>query len=160
MIKITLNSDFKVSKGAIWTRLWAATWQNQQICVCPATTQISLGIRPVWSESSLSAWRNLGSLATHWAHGKDSDQTGRMPRLIWVFAGRTAILLVLSCRGWIIKTIVEVALSYALSCDYHVPVKLLISKKQIKWVFDDYKFRIIFQFAIKIYTYWYVESIH
>ena len=57
--------------------------------VCPAKTQISLGIRPVWSESSLSAWRNTGSLATHWAHSEDSDQTGRMPRLIWVFAGRT-----------------------------------------------------------------------
>ena len=50
-------------------------------------------------QSSLSAWRNLGSLATHWAHSEDSDQTGRMPRLIWVFAGRTATLLVLSCRG-------------------------------------------------------------
>ena len=56
--------------------------------VCPAKTQISLGIRPVWSESSLSAWRKLESLATHWAHSEDSDQTGRMPRLIWVFAGR------------------------------------------------------------------------
>ena len=33
--------------------------------MCPAKTQISLGIRPVWSESSLSTWRNLGSLATH-----------------------------------------------------------------------------------------------
>ena len=51
-------------------------------------------IRPVWSESSLSAWRNLWSLATHWAHCEDSDQTGRMPRLIWVFVGRTLILLV------------------------------------------------------------------
>ena len=60
--------------------------------VRPAKTQISLGIRPVWSESSLSAWRKLGSLATHWAHSEDSDQTGR----IWVFAGRTVILLVLS----------------------------------------------------------------
>ena len=55
-----------------------------------AKTQISLGIRPVWSESLLSAWRNLGSLATHKAHSEDSDQTGRMPRLIWVFAGRTS----------------------------------------------------------------------
>ena len=26
-------------------------------------------------QSSLSAWRNIGSLATHWAHNKDSDQT-------------------------------------------------------------------------------------
>ena len=59
----------------------------------PAKTQISLGIRPVWSESSLCAFRNIGSLATDWAHSEDSDQTGRMPRLIWVFAGRTVALL-------------------------------------------------------------------
>ena len=65
----------------------------------PANNQISLGIRPVWSESSLSAWRNLGSSATHWLYSEHSDQTERMPRLIWVFAGRTLILLVLSCRG-------------------------------------------------------------
>ena len=41
------------------------------VAVCPAKTQISLGIRPVWSGSSLSAWRKLGSLATHWAHSED-----------------------------------------------------------------------------------------
>ena len=64
-----------------------------------AKTQIGLGIRPVWSESSLSAWIKLWSLATHWAHGEDSDQTGRILRLIWVFAGRTVILLVLSWCG-------------------------------------------------------------
>ena len=63
------------------------------------TTQPRRHLSPVWSESSLSAWRKLGSLATHWAHSEDSDQTGRMPRRIWVFAGRTLILLVLSCRG-------------------------------------------------------------
>ena len=57
--------------------------------VHPAKTQMS----------SLSAWRKLGSLANHWAHSKDSDQTGRMPRLIWVFAGRIATLLVLSWGG-------------------------------------------------------------
>ena len=38
--------------------------------VRPVKTQISLGIRPVWSESSLSAWRNIGSLATHWANAQ------------------------------------------------------------------------------------------
>ena len=52
-----------------------------------AKTLIRLGIRPVWSESSLSAFRKLGSLATHCAHSKDSDQTGWMPRLIWVLLG-------------------------------------------------------------------------
>ena len=55
--------------------------KTNKVSVCPAKTQISLGIRPVWSESSLSAWRNLGPSATHWAHSVDSDQTGWMPRL-------------------------------------------------------------------------------
>ena len=67
--------------------------------VRPAKTQISMGIRPVGSESSMSAWRNLGPSATHWAHCEDSDQTGRMPRLIWAFAGRKIILLVLTWGG-------------------------------------------------------------
>ena len=49
-------------------------------------------------KSSLTTWRKLGSLTTYSAHSEDSDQTGQMPRL-WVFAGRTLILLVLSCRG-------------------------------------------------------------
>ena len=70
--------------------------KTNNVAVRPAKTQISLGIRPVWSESSLSAWRNLGPSATHWAHCKDSDQTGRMPRLVWVFAGCPVTLLVLS----------------------------------------------------------------
>ena len=73
--------------------------KSNKMSVRPAKTQISLGIRPVWSESSMSARRKLGSLATHKAHSEDCDQTGRMPRLIWVFAGRTLIVLVLSCRG-------------------------------------------------------------
>ena len=52
--------------------------------VRPAKTPISLGIRPVWSEYSLSPWRNIKSLATHWAHSEDSDQTGRMGiRPVW-----------------------------------------------------------------------------
>ena len=60
--------------------------KTNNVAVCPAKTQISLG-------------RKLGSLATHWAHSEDSDQTGRMPRLIWVFAGRIATSLVLSWGG-------------------------------------------------------------
>ena len=55
--------------------------------VRPAKTQISLGIRTVRSESSLSAWRKLGSLATLLSTQRRlwSDP----PSLIWVFAGRT-----------------------------------------------------------------------
>ena len=73
--------------------------KTNKMSVRPAKTQISLGIRPVWSESSLSTCRKLGSLATQWLHSKDADQTGQMSRLIWVFTGRTLILLVLWCCG-------------------------------------------------------------
>ena len=36
-----------------------------------AKTQISLGSCPVWGQFLLSAWRNLGSWDTHWAHSED-----------------------------------------------------------------------------------------
>ena len=42
--------------------------KTSNVAVRPAKTQTNLGIYPVWSESSLSAWRKLGSLATHWVH--------------------------------------------------------------------------------------------
>ena len=52
--------------------IWAASWQSQQNYLCgQAKTRLSLGICPVWSESSLSAGRKLGSLATHWPHSED-----------------------------------------------------------------------------------------
>ena len=71
--------------------------------VRPAKTQISLGIRPVLSESSLCAqWVAKDPWFLH-ADGEDSDLTGRMPRLIWVFAGHTVILLVLSRGGSYLK---------------------------------------------------------
>ena len=57
--------------------------------VRPTKTLISLGIRPVWSESSLCAqWIAKDPSFLH-ADSEDSYQTGRIPRLIWVFAGRT-----------------------------------------------------------------------
>ena len=62
--------------------------KTDKVSVRSAKTQISLGIRPVWSESSLSAWRMLGSLATHWTLSEDSDQPGHPPSLIRVFAVR------------------------------------------------------------------------
>ena len=59
-------------------------------------------LRSTWASAQTDQRRrcphekNLGSSATYWA--QKTDQTGRMPRLIWVFAGSTLILLVLSCR--------------------------------------------------------------
>ena len=68
--------------------------------LCAQRRQISMGICPVWSESLLSAWRKIGSLATHWAHSEDSGQTGRMPRLIWVFAWRTCHYVGFVIMSW------------------------------------------------------------
>ena len=63
--------------------------KTNKMTVCPVKTQISLGIRPVWSESSLCAqWVAKNTRFLH-ADSEDSDQTGRMPRMIGVFAGRT-----------------------------------------------------------------------
>ena len=73
--------------------------KTNNVAVPPAKTQISLGNRPVWSESTLCAqWVAKGPNFLH-ADSEDSDQTGRMPRLIWVFTGRTLTLLVLSRGG-------------------------------------------------------------
>ena len=92
--------------------------KTNNVSMRPAKTQISLGIRPVWSESSLSTWRKLGSLATHWVHSEDSDQTGRMPRLIWVIPGRTSTLLVLSRGGSNIYNILSIIRKYRKSASH------------------------------------------
>ena len=87
------------SKGVLIIRINMSQRMRKLIKrhVRPAKTQISLGISPIWLDSSLSAWRKLGSLAIHLTHSEDSDQTGRMPRLIWVFAGHSChLFLVLS----------------------------------------------------------------
>ena len=61
-------------------------------------------LRSAWASTQSDQY----SLCIQWTakdprflHGDsdDSDQTGQMPRLIWVFAGRTLTLLVLSCPG-------------------------------------------------------------
>ena len=63
--------------------------KTNNVSVRPAKTQISLGICPVWSEPSLCAQWVANDPSFLHADSKDSDQTGRMPRLIWVFAGST-----------------------------------------------------------------------
>ena len=47
------------------------------------------------AKSSLSAWRKLGSLATHWAHSEHSDQIGQMlgaQSFCW-FCHETALII-------------------------------------------------------------------
>ena len=47
----------------------------------------------------------------HWAHSEDAAQTGRMPRLIWVFAGRTCHFVGFVVRRLIYRSIVHPASS-------------------------------------------------
>ena len=66
----------RYSHSAIqWCKYEPRHDKTNKMSVRPAKTQISLGIRPVWSESSLSAWRKLWSLATHWAHSEDPESS-------------------------------------------------------------------------------------
>ena len=53
---------YNLSRRATKTTKWS---------VCPAKPQIRLSICPVWSESSLSTWRSIGSLAIHKVHSED-----------------------------------------------------------------------------------------
>ena len=56
-------------------------------------------LRSAWSESLLCAhWVAKEPCFLH-ADSEDSDQTGQIPRLIWVFTGANVILFVLSWRG-------------------------------------------------------------
>ena len=79
------------TSGCLYHLIWATAWQNQQNESAPSE-------HSDWSESSLCAqWVDKDPRFLH-ANSNDSDQTGR----IWVFAGRTLTLLVLSCRGSIL----------------------------------------------------------
>ena len=67
--------------------------------VRPVKTQISLGICPVWSESSQCAQWVAKDPMFLYADSEDSDQTGRMPGWSESSLGAHAILLVLSWGG-------------------------------------------------------------
>ena len=78
---------------------WAASWQNQQCGCGPSEDSEQPGHSPslfrVFAVRMEKAWvlsYPLGAQGRLW-----SDW--RMPRLIWVFAGRTLTLLVLSWGG-------------------------------------------------------------
>ena len=118
------------------TIMWAATWQNQQNDCASSEDSDQPGHAPslirgfavrmkkVWVLSyPLSAlrrvwsdWADAQADLRLWSDWAWSDQTGRMPRLIWDFAGLTLILLVLSCRGSCFLVILTLGLERTLIC--------------------------------------------
>ena len=88
MVHCFSNSRFSQDCCAVWrlSRTFKPPHdKTNKIACAPSNIEIVFAVRM--------------KKATHCAHNEDSDQTGRMPRLIWVFAGRTVILLVLSWDG-------------------------------------------------------------
>ena len=73
----------------LFLSVWTTARQNQQNDLCAQRILRSAWASAQSEQSLLSAWRKVGSLATHKVHSKDYDQTVRMPRLISVFIGRT-----------------------------------------------------------------------
>ena len=70
--------------------------------VRPAKTQISLGIRPVWAVFAVRMKKPF-ILGYPLSASEDSDQTGWLPRLFWVFAGRTGHLV-----GFVVRWLINV----------------------------------------------------
>ena len=109
--------------------------------VRPAKTQINLGIRPVWSESLLCAlWVAKDPSFLH-ADSEDSNQTGRMLRLI---CPRWAHMpFCWFCHAWLIWTfclskktdfwntlIIQKYLQYL---EYSIEIALLVWRIVLKW---------------------------
>ena len=62
---------------------WACAWQKQQNDPC-AQQKLRSACASAQFDQSLYCPHEV---ATHWVHSKDSEQTGWMHRLIWVFVG-------------------------------------------------------------------------
>ena len=77
---------------------WAATRQNQQSDCAPSEDSDQPGHPPSDQHLRCPHEESLGPQLPIERIAK-TDQTGRIPRLIWVFPERTATLLVLSCCG-------------------------------------------------------------
>ena len=88
-----------VNKDESGILIWATSWQNQQNGICAqrrlrsarASAQSDQRLRCLHDESLGPSLPIEQTVKT--------DQTGRMPRLTWVFAGRTVILVVLLSDG-------------------------------------------------------------
>ena len=67
----------------------AESEQNQHNDICGQRIILSAWASAKSDQSSSSTRRKFGSLVTHKVHSEDSDQTGRMLRLIVFLSGRT-----------------------------------------------------------------------
>ena len=133
-------------------KTWAAAQQNQQNYLCAQRSFRSALASAQSHQSSLSVWRNLGSLATHLAHSEDSDQTGWMPRLIGAFARHTGHFV-----GFVDRRLNQLSLPFCLhptaNSLIHVTLLWHISDKVYKYDSRQLMFRLI---AVSFFWRWLV----
>ena len=108
-----------------------------------AKSQISLGIHSVWSESVLCAQRVAKDPWFHLADSEDFDQTGRMPRLIWVFAGHTRQFV-----GFVMRQFI-----YILPCPTTLKTSFLMTWLKYKLCQENSDLSIIQFMTIPMYMY-------
>ena len=86
MLIIVSIERWEISRSTVKPTAWY---------VWSAKTQIGMSMRPARSGSKTLCcpYEETGSLAIKNAYSEDSDQSGWMPMLIWVFAGRIAHFL-------------------------------------------------------------------
>ena len=107
------NWIFLIVKGQNW-----ASWQNQQNGMC-----IQRRYRSAWAsvqsnQSSQSAWRKLGSLATE-RTAKTLIRLGRLPRLIWFFAGCISLVLSWDSSISLFSTLLQLQFFTAMTEHYY-----------------------------------------
>ena len=92
------NKKSKQTENEQTIAIWAATWQNQQFGCAPSEDSDQPGNPPslirVFAVRTKKAW-----VLSYPMSAQRRLIRRRMHRLIWVFAGRTLILLVLSWGG-------------------------------------------------------------
>ena len=101
-IVVPARSRLQTWLGAGYWRLsnkWATAWQNQQNDLCTQSRNGSTWASSQSDQSLLCALRVAKDPNLVQMDSEDSDQTGRMPRLILVLAAVQVILLVLSDSG-------------------------------------------------------------
>ena len=83
---------------AVWIEMvyLSRSWQNQQNGMFAQRRRWSAWASAQSDQSSQTVWRKLGLPIERTVK---TDQTGWMPRLIWVFAGRTCHFIGLSWGG-------------------------------------------------------------
>ena len=91
-----VNSTMQTINRHYNNNIWAKTWQNQWNEFAPREDSGQPGHLP--SVISLAVRMKKPWVLSYPLSPQQRLQTGWMPRLIWVFAGRTLILLVLWCR--------------------------------------------------------------